>query len=80
MEQIHMGHAQRHVGVGRNTCTRSSLAKKFKNVGPKMVYLQILSGTCKFVSDHRSAGQYYRHVCKNYEGLHVTRLCTQKYG
>ena len=33
-----------------------------------------------FASHHRSAGLYYRHVCKHCGAPHVTRLCTQKAG
>ena len=82
VDRIRRAHAQRHVGVGQNSTARPSLLKKSKNGGSKnglnCKYFQ--EGTCRFTSHHRSAGQYYRHVCENCEGLHVTRLCTQKSG
>ena len=80
LDRIRRAHVQRHVGVGQNSVAHPSSVKKPKNGGFQnglnCKYFQ--EGTCRFPSHHRSAGQYYKHVCENCEGLHVTRLCWVK--
>ena len=80
LDRIRRAHAQRHVNSGQITNSRVSLLKKQKNSNSKngvnCRYFQ--EGSCKFGTHHRTAGQYFRHVCESCDGPHVTHLCTPK--
>ena len=78
IDRIRRAHAQRHVNP------QSSAPRPF-NKKPKVVSNKnglickfFQEGTCKFPNSHRSAGQYYRHVCEFCEGPHVSKSCSQK--
>ena len=78
IDRIHRAHAQRHI-TPQNSATRS-FGKKSKSVGTKngLICKYFQEGTCKFQSSHRSAGQFYRHVCEVCEGAHASKSCSQK--
>ena len=79
IDRIRRAHAQRHVTATGTSATRS-FTKKSKNIqsksGLNCKYFQ--EGTCRYPSHHRSAGQFYRHVCETCDGLHMTKNCSQK--
>ena len=79
IDRIRRAHAQRHVTATSSSATRS-FTKKLKNTqsksGLNCKYFQ--EGTCRYPSHHRSAGQFYRHVCETCDGLHMTKNCSQK--
>ena len=79
IDRVRRAHAQRHIVGVQNSATRSAV-KKVKGTGAKtgLTCRYFQQGTCKFTSLHRTAGQYYRHVCEHCDGLHVIKNCTQK--
>ena len=80
LDRIRRAHAQRHVNVGQTANSKGSYLKKQKTSSSKnginCRFFQ--EGSCKFATHHRTAGQYFRHVCESCDGLHVTKLCAQK--
>ena len=79
IDRVRRAHAQRHISGVQNSAIRPT-TKKFKNTGARngLICRFFQEGTCKFTSHHRTAGQYYRHVCEQCDGLHVTKSCTQR--
>ena len=79
IDRIQRAHAQRHIADVQNSAT-CSVVKKVKNTGARnglsCKYFQ--DGTCKFTSHHRTACQYYSHVCEHCDGLHASKTCTHK--
>ena len=80
LDRIRRAHAQRHVNPGQNSNVKSAAWKKQKSNNAKtgLICRYFQEGTCKFSTHHRTAGQYFKHVCEQCDGLHITRLCTQK--
>ena len=80
IDRIRRTHAQRHI-TPQNSATRS-FGKKSKAMANKkgLICKYFQEGTCKFQGSHRSAGQFYRHVCEVCEGAHASKSCTQKQG
>ena len=79
LDRIRRAHAQRHITPGQSTAPKS-LTKKIKNNTSKngIICKFFQEGTCRFVSHHRTVGQFYRHVCEYCDGRHISRTCTQK--
>ena len=79
LNRIRRAHAQRHSTTGQFTASKGAGFKKTKNVVSKngVICKLFQEGTCRFVSHHRTAGQFYRHVCEHCDGPHVSRTCTQ---
>ena len=79
IDRVRRAHSQRHTAVVQNSATLSAV-KKVKSTGAKngLICRYFQEGTCKFTSHHRTAGQYYRHVCEHCDGLHLNKNCTQK--
>ena len=79
VDQFRRAHAQRHV-TGVQTSATRSVSKKPKMVYNKgsMICRYFQEGTCRFPTHHKTAGQFYRHVCENCNGTHTTKNCTQK--
>ena len=77
LDRIRRAHAQRHITQGQSTAYKSSVTKKIKNGASKsgIICKFFQEGTCRFVSHHRTAGQFYRHVC---DSPHISHTCTQK--
>ena len=73
IDRIRRAHAQRHVNP-QGSAPRSKVLST-KN---GLICRFFQEGTCKFPNSHRSAGQYYRHVCEICEGPHTTKMCSQK--
>ena len=80
IDHVRRAHAQRHIPGVHNSATRPTI-KKVKNAGAKNGLICKFfqeGGTCKFYSYHRTAGQYYRHVCEQCDGLHLTQKFVSK--
>ena len=79
VDRFRRAHAQRHV-TGVQTSATRSVSKKPKMVYSKgsMICRYFQEGTCRFPTHHKTAGQFYRHVCENCNGTHTTKNCTQK--
>ena len=80
LDRICRAHAQRHVNVGQTVNSKALNLKKQKtsNLKNGVICRYFQEGSCKFTTHHRTAGQYFRHVCESCDGPHVTWLCTQK--
>ena len=79
IDRLHRAHAQRHISHNQASATRS-FGKKSKNSGNKTgVNCRFFQeGNCKYPSHHKTAGTFFRHVCENCDGVHITKNCTQK--
>ena len=77
IDRVQRAHAQRHIPGVHNSASRPTI-KKVKNTGAKNGLICNFFQEGTFTSHHRTAGQYYRHVCEQCDGLHVTKSCTQK--
>ena len=79
VDRFRRAHAQRHVTVTQTSATRSA-TKKSKNSYSRgaIICKYFQEGTCRFPTHHKTAGQFYRHVCENCNGTHTTKSCTQK--
>ena len=80
LDRIRRAHAQRHINPGQSTAPRSSITKTIKSSTSKnsIICKFFQEGTCRFLPLHRTAGQFYRHVCEYCDGPHISRTCTQK--
>ena len=76
-DRIRRAHARRHITT-QGSVTRAFKKSKTSSSKNGLICKYFQEGTCKFQSSHRSAGQYYRHVCEFCEGPHVSKLCNQK--
>ena len=76
---VRHAHAQRHT-LGAQTSASCSVVKNNKNPHSKngVICRYFQEGTCKHPTHHRTAGQFYRHVCENCDGTHATKNCNQK--
>ena len=45
-----------------------------------MICRYFLEGTFRFPTHHKTAGQFYRHVCENCNGTHTTKKLYTKDG
>ena len=79
IDRLRRAHAQRHISHNQASATRS-FGKKLKNSGNKTgVNCRFFQeGNCKYPSHHKTAGTFFRHVCENCDGVHITKNCTQK--
>ena len=79
IDHIRCAHAQRHTS-GTQTSVSCSTVKKnktsYSKIGVICRYFQ--EGTCKNPTHHKTAGQFYRHVCQNCNGTHAAKNCHQK--
>ena len=56
------------------------LSKNKKNTGNKTgVNCRFFQeGNCKYPFHHKTAGTFFRHVCENCDGTHISKNCTKK--
>ena len=79
VDRFRRAHAQRHA-TGVQTSATRSVSKKPNTTYNKgsMICKYFQEGTCRFPTHHKTAGQFYRHVCENCNGTHTIKICTQK--
>ena len=79
VDRFRRAHAQRHVAGAQTSATRlvSKKTKSTYNEGT-MICKYFQEGTCRFPTHHKTAGQFYRHVCENCNGTHTTKKWQQK--
>ena len=79
VDRFHRAHAQRHV-TGAQTSATCSVTKKSLYTKNIMICKYFQEGTCRFPTHHKTAGQFYRHVCENCNGTHTTKKLHTKNG